>query len=146
PCTVIPDAYKDRRYRGHVMWLDPGANYSKATGQAKGRIENPDDFLRVEGSAQVVFHAESPTAASEETEPTPWIPAQTCIVDQSGQGGKVFVASGGRLKLTEVTLGKKSSGELEVRSGLSAGQMLAAENLDKLTDGQRIKGGPLRVE
>jgi hypothetical protein len=50
------------------------------------------------------------------------------------------------LTQTDITLGKKSGGEIEVRSGLSVGQMLAVENLDKLTDGQRIKGGPPRVE
>ena len=146
PCTVIPDAYKDRRYQGRVMWLDPGANYSKATVQAKVRIENPDDFLRVEGSAQVVFHSESVPATSGKSEPTLWIPTQACIVDSTGQSGRVFVASGGRLTQTDITLGKKSGGEIEVRSGLSVGQMLAVENLDKLTDGQRIKGGPPRVE
>ena len=53
PCVVVPDAYKDRRYHGHVMWLDPGANYAKATVQVKVRIDDPDDYLRVEGAAQV---------------------------------------------------------------------------------------------
>ncbi len=55
PCTITPDAYKDRSYKGHVMWIDPGANYSKATVQVKVRIDDPDDYLRVQGSAQVVF-------------------------------------------------------------------------------------------
>ncbi len=32
-CRVTPDAYKDRSYPGFVMWIDPGANYSKATVQ-----------------------------------------------------------------------------------------------------------------
>ena len=53
PCRITPDAYKDRNYTGHIMWLDPGANYSKATVQVKVRIDNPDEFLRVEGSAKV---------------------------------------------------------------------------------------------
>jgi len=55
PCVVIPDAHKDRKYTGHLMWIDPGANYAKATVQVKVRIENPDEFLRVEGAAQVQF-------------------------------------------------------------------------------------------
>src|SRR5690606_8225607 len=32
-CRITPDAYKDRRYPGYIMWIDPGANYSKATVQ-----------------------------------------------------------------------------------------------------------------
>ncbi|MBI5864755.1 MAG: efflux RND transporter periplasmic adaptor subunit, partial [Planctomycetes bacterium] len=35
PCTIVPDAYKNQKYHGHVMWIDPGANYAKATVQAK---------------------------------------------------------------------------------------------------------------
>lgn len=57
---ITPDAYKDRRYEGHVLWIDPGANYAKATVQAKVRIEQPDEYLRVEGAAQVQIFAERP--------------------------------------------------------------------------------------
>ena len=69
-CVVIPDARKDRRYRGHVMWLDPGANYAKATVQVKVRIENPDEQLRVEGAAQVQFLSQAATS-SPTSQPTP---------------------------------------------------------------------------
>jgi multidrug efflux pump subunit AcrA (membrane-fusion protein) len=51
----------------------------------------------------------------------------------------VFIADKGRLKEATVTLGKKSGAEVEVVSGLSAGQSVAVDNLDKLRDGQRIK-------
>jgi len=63
PCRIVPDAYKDRTFEGRVMWLDPGANYSKATVQVKVRIESPDPkILRVEGSAKVIFLADPPGA------------------------------------------------------------------------------------
>ncbi|MEK7324061.1 MAG: efflux RND transporter periplasmic adaptor subunit, partial [Chloroflexota bacterium] len=143
PCAVIPDAYKDRRYQGRVMWLDPGANYSKATVQVKVRIENPDDFLRVEGSAQVVFKsAEMPTSQATDAKQTLWIPSSACLIDGQTQAAKCFVALGGRLKETPIMLGRRSGSEVEVTTGLSPGQMLAAEGLDKLRNGQRIKGGP----
>jgi len=76
PCTVIPDAYKDRKYTGHVMWIDPGANYAKATVQVKVRIDNPDDRLRVEGAAQVQFFnsERTPVKPSAERAPDPRAP------------------------------------------------------------------------
>jgi RND family efflux transporter MFP subunit len=138
PCTVIPDAYKDRRYRGRVMWIDPGANYSKATVQVKVRIENPDEFLRVEGSAQVVFMAPRDASGPVEAGPSLWIPSSACLVDSDGKAARVFVAVGDRLKATTITLGRRSGAEVQVVSGLSAGQFIVAGGADKLRDGQRI--------
>ncbi len=138
PCTVTPDAYKDRQYRGFVMWLDPGANYSKATVQAKVRIENPDEYLRVEGSAQVVFHSEPPREAAPGASTAIWIPTSACLVDASGQTGVVFVAENGRLRRTAIHLGRRLSDKLEVTSGLAVGQSIAQSGLEGLRDGQRI--------
>ena len=144
PCVVIPDAYKDRRYRGHVMWLDPGANYAKATVQVKVRIDDPDDYLRVEGAAQVQFLPARATTAATTTgttaeAPRIWIPAAACVPDVAGGTAKVFVVSDGRLKAAPVTLGRREGDRVEVVSGLTEGQEIAAEGLDKLRDGQAVK-------
>jgi len=142
PCTVVPDAYKDRRYRGHVLWLDPGANYSKATVQVKVRVENPDDHLRYEGSAQVVFlpadERGRPSAATQQA-PAIWIPASACLRDPAGGTASVYVVADGRLRKTSVTLGRQSGNQLEVLAGLTEGQTIAAEGLEKLKDGQRVR-------
>jgi len=137
PCQIIPDAYKDRRYNGYVMWIDPGANYSKATVQVKVRIENPDDFLRVEGVAQVAF-----VAAKADDDDSRcaglWIPKSACVIDSTGTSGRVFVADDGRLKETTVRLGQQTNDQIQITAGLSAGQSIAADGLDKLRDGQRF--------
>ena len=139
PCRIVPDAYKDRRYNGYVMWIDPGANYSKATVQVKVRIEQPDEFLRVEGSAQVSFLAEKPGAATAENDrPTIWIPASACLLDPSGTSGTVFVVADGRLRKATIQISRRIGGRIEVTSGLSAGQSIAADGLEKLSDGQRM--------
>jgi len=138
PCTIIPDAYKDRQYRGYVMWLDPGANYSKATVQAKVRIENPDDYLRVEGSAQVAFLSEPPQAGTPSIAKAIWIPVSACLVDASGNTGIVFLAENGRLLRTKIQLGRRHADQHEVTSGLTAGQSIVVDGLDRLTDGQSI--------
>ena len=137
-CAITPDAYKDRRYDGHVMWLDPGANYSKATVQAKVRVMNPDEFLRVEGSAQVSFLADESTGESSQAgTSTIWIPSTACAKGEGGDA-KVFVAGGGRIAATSITLGRQVGNQVEVTSGLSVGQQIVADGLEKLTDGQRI--------
>jgi len=138
PCTIIPDAYKDRQYRGYVMWLDPGANYSKATVQAKVRIENPDDYLRVEGSAQVAFLSEPLREEASYAVAAIWIPASACLVDESGKTGVVYLAENGRLRRTTIQIGRRHADQYEVAGGLTAGQSIAVDGLDKLTDGQSV--------
>jgi len=139
PCIITPDAYKDRNYKGYVMWIDPGANYSKATVQVKVRIENPDRYLRVEGVAQVAFYAERPKegGAAESAETGIWIPRSACIADATGTTGRVFVAAEGRLRETTVKLGARAGEQVQVVSGLSAGQTIADEAA-KLRDGERV--------
>ncbi len=136
PCVVIPDAYKDRRYHGRVLWIDPGANYAKATVQVKVRIDDPDDYLRVEGAAQVQFLAPSPASATATSPAGLWIPASTCRLAADGRTAHVFVAHAGRLKETAVTLGRREGDNVEVLAGLSAGDEIAVGALDQIKDGQ----------
>ncbi len=139
PCTIAPEAYKDRRYRGHVLWIDPGANYAKATVQVKVRIDDPDEYLRVEGSAQVTFLPENPTTAPAVQASGIWIPSTACVVNTSGELARVFVVRDGRLQERAISVGRRIGGQIEVMSGLAAGESIAADRIDKLADGQRVK-------
>lgn len=145
PCTIAPDAQKERKYKGFVMWIDPGANYAKATVQVKVRILEPDEFLRVEGAAQVQFFNESPAAGTPEEQaaatPAPaalWIPLSAIRTNSDGTS-TVFVAEKDRWKAVKVELGRKSGDSVEVKTGLSAGAEIAAEQADKLHDGDAVK-------
>ncbi len=135
-CLVTPDAYKDRGYEGRVMWLDPGANYAKATVQAKVRINNPDDFLRVEGSAQVSFLDERAAGREASDRPRIWIPRSACVADPDGKSAAVFVVEGRALRRRPVSLGAVSGAQVEVLAGLSEGQNIAVDELQALRDGQ----------
>jgi RND family efflux transporter MFP subunit len=138
-CTVTPDAYKDRKYDGRVLWIDPGANYAKATVQAKVRIEQPDDYLRVEGAAQVIFLTDAPASAAASAPGGLWIPEAACIPDTSGTHARVFVAENGHLTSTLISVGPNSAGEVQVLDGLREGQRIAAKDLQQLHDGQKIR-------
>ena len=138
PCHITPDAYKDRRYRGHVMWIDPGANYSKATVQVKVRIDDPDDYLRVEGSAQVAFLSEAPPSEAVSGS-TIWIPVSAIQKDQGAKTGRVFLVDNGRLRQSPIRFGREVSGQVEVLGGLTPGQSIAIDGLDHLADGMRVR-------
>jgi len=137
PCVIIPDAYKDRRYEGRVMWLDPGANYSKATVQVKVRINGPDPYLRVEGSAQVTFLTERAGDSAETAAAGIWVPTSAILTGADGTA-TVFAAADGRVEQRPITLGRRQGDRIEVTSGLSPGDSIVASGLDKLRAGQRI--------
>ncbi|MGE0480913.1 MAG: efflux RND transporter periplasmic adaptor subunit [Phycisphaerae bacterium] len=136
-CRITPDAYKDQRYDGEVLWIDPGANYAKATVQVKVRIRNPDRRLRIEGAAQVGFYAERPGA--KPADDGLWIPAATCVLEASGNRGRVFVAQDGTWQERAIDVGRKRSDLLEVLQGLAAGDRIAASHLDKLKSGTAVR-------
>jgi HlyD family secretion protein len=137
PCVIIPDAYKDRKYHGHVMWLDPLANYSKGSVQVKVRIENPDDYLRVEGSARVDFLAEEPDV-SDEGKSTIWLPKSAVLIESPPSGGVVMTYDDERLERQTVTVGRQDDRLAEITAGLTPG-MRVADEPGKYQDGQRVK-------
>jgi len=137
PCEVIPDAYKDRKYKGHVLWLDPGANYSKATVQVKVRIENPDDYLRVEGSAQVLFRSMESTSTDSGVRGI-WIPLTGCQTEADGNSLFVYKAVDFRWRPTRVVVGRRSGTHMEIVDGLAAGDVIAIGGLESLTPGAPV--------
>ena len=54
-CAIVPDASRDRRYEGRVMWIDPAGKYSNGTVGVKVRVDSPDECLRTGGGARVEF-------------------------------------------------------------------------------------------
>jgi len=58
----------------------------------------------------------------------------------SGKTGSVFlIGSDGRIEKRDVALGLKTPQSVAILSGLSAGDRLASDNLDKLHDGDKVK-------
>ena len=146
PCVITPDAYKDRRYPGSVLWIDPGANYSKATVQVKVRIDHPDEFLRVEGSGQVAFYGEDPATAAQTVGPNGvWLPIGAVLERESATPAVLRIVRDpqnrtlGLLERVPVTLGRKRGDSVELLDGLQIGDPIVSGGLDKLQPGQRVR-------
>lgn len=54
-CRVVPEAFPDRVYAGHVVEIAPEADRQKGTLQVRVQIEKPDEWLVPELSARVDF-------------------------------------------------------------------------------------------
>ncbi|MFQ5423315.1 MAG: efflux RND transporter periplasmic adaptor subunit [Phycisphaerae bacterium] len=139
PCRVTPDAYKDRHYDGFVLWVDPGANYSKATVQVKVRINDPDPFLRVEGTARVDFVTARSETAAPSKDKTIWLPASAVRLGASPTYATVFVYRDGRINETAVSIRGRTDRQVEIVSGLTPGSRVVARPTDELRDGQSVR-------
>lgn len=71
---------------------------------------------------------------------TPSVPASAVV--QRGQMEIVFIVSNGKAQLRLVKSGKRVGGEVELVSGVSAGEKIVTENAEGLMDGQPLTVTP----
>ena len=135
-CSIVTDAYPDRKYKGVVDLISPEANRQKATIQVRVKVMNPDDLLKPDMNATVSFLAQRSTTqpGAGQVQRTVRVPA-TAV-----RGDAVFVVENGRAVRRPVTVGKGMIGkEVEVREGLIGGEDLITSPPEMLKDGEKVK-------
>jgi HlyD family secretion protein len=133
-CSIVPDAFPDRTYRGRVAEIAPEADRQKATVQVKVRIEKPDQFLRPEMNARVSF--EDPKGGQVTVRELRVPKSAVLVLD-----GKtvVYAVENSRAVLKSVILADENSSGLRVESGLAGDETIVLRNPAALKDGQRVK-------
>jgi len=132
-CSVVPDAFPDRRYRGVVAEIAPEANRQKATVQVKVQVQNPDAYLRPEMNARVSF--EDPKAG-QVTARELRVPRR--VLFQVGGTWAVLVVERSRAVLKNVTIGPEAGGSVRILSGLM-GDELVVSDPTRFKNGQRLR-------
>jgi HlyD family secretion protein len=131
------DAYPDWDIPGSVIAIIPTADQSKGTVQVRVAIKTKDPRILPEMAARVTFMTAPVKGAANAVARVTVPPA---AVLGTGKTGRVFViGEDGKVEKREVALGLKTSQSITILSGISAGDRLAADNLDKLHDGDRVK-------
>jgi RND family efflux transporter MFP subunit len=135
------DAYPDWDIPGSVIAIIPTADQSKGTVQVRVAIKTKDTRILPEMAARVTFMT-APEKGSASAVSRVTVPPAAVL--GSGQGnnktGSVFViGEDGKVEKREVALGLKTAQSVTILSGISAGDRLAGDNLDKLHDGDRVK-------
>lgn len=134
PCEIVLDAIPDRRFRGELVTIVPTADRSKATVLVKVRFTVLDPRILPEMSARVAILERPITTAEEQAKLV--IPA-TAVQDDNGRK-IVFRLDGKRVQAVTVTLGPPLGDQLEVLSGVAAGEKLVLRPLEKMRDGRRV--------
>jgi HlyD family secretion protein len=138
---VSAEARSDRVYRGHVQRLLQKADIQKVTVQVHVRLDDADSSLRPEMLVQAKFFARAnadsrPSSAGSSTARTIVEIPESVIVD----GSHVWVIAAEESVATKrsLELGRRTSGFVEVLSGLNATDKIVDSGREKLSDGSRV--------
>lgn len=133
---IVPEAYAERRYEGLLEEIAPEANRQKATVQVKVKVLNPDQYLRPEMNAKVTFLKEP--VKFDAVAPSKILIPRRAVANAGGKQS-VYIVKDGKAASREVQLGAGNETTVEVKSGLSVGDVLIISELDKIKDGTVVK-------
>lgn len=140
PIVVTVDALPGREFRGEVFAIDPLVDASGRSIVIRARVANPGDTLRPGLFARVVLTLEERANAI-------FVPEQALV--PVGDQHFVFKVVDGRqpgmraVSYVPVTLGQRQRGEVEILSGLQAGDMVVTAGVLKIRDGMPVQIVPM---
>lgn len=141
PARIFLDAYPERAYAGEVLRIWPTANRQKATVEVRVGFVDPDERLRPEMGARVVFtdapQDAAPPDAAAPAKPVVLLPL-SAVVTIEGQK-YVFVLERDVVRQREVVLGDERGGRAIVERGLESGERVVDAPPDSLRDGDRVR-------
>ena len=126
PVTVSLQAFPDQRWNGHIDSLSAALDPTTRTLKVRVVLANPALRLKPEMFGAIRVKAGSHRALV--------VPAKAIIRD--GGATTVYVKTAGEPKQRTVTVGNTVDGQVEILSGLSEGEEVAADGAELL------KGGP----
>jgi RND family efflux transporter MFP subunit len=131
---AVLDAYPDWRIPAHVITTVPTADRQKATVLVRVAFDTLDPRILPDMGVKVAFLEERP--ADEPRRARLAIP-KAAIRTIDGQT-IVFVLKGGKVERRAVRLGAEASEQIEVLTGLAAGEQIVVEGPPTLADGDAV--------
>jgi RND family efflux transporter MFP subunit len=138
PVEAVLDAYPDWRIPAHVITTVPTADRQKATVRVRIGFEALEARILPDMGVKVSFFNERQTDASDTpTKPRLVVP-KAAVRTEAGQS-VVFVVRENRAERRAVTTGPADGEEIEIVSGLNAGERIVVEGVSGLADGARVQ-------
>ena len=130
PFTLTVAPFPDRSFGGEVYAIDPRLDEAARTVRLRGRLPNTDGALKPGMFSRVTLTLEVRGRAL-------WIPEEALV--PRGDGQFVYRIENGKAMLTPVTIGLRRTGVVEIRSGLSAGDLIVTAGQFRLRDGAAVR-------
>jgi RND family efflux transporter MFP subunit len=137
PADVVLDAHPDVHFPASVRAIFPSADRDKATIPVRVRFLAQDTRIRPDLGAKVTFLEKRTTDQIVVIRKTLRIPASA--VRSKGAEKIAWIAREGKVEPVVVTLGETVSEEIEVLTGLSEGDQVVVEKLNRMRRGLRIR-------
>ena len=127
------DAYPGRTFTGQVRYVSPAVRADSRALIIEAVVPNESGELKPGLFA---------TARIEQANQTPAVLVPTGAVRADAGVSRVFVVlAGGTAEERIVTTGQTVDGQIELTSGIKAGDTVATSNVERITDGMRITRG-----
>jgi membrane fusion protein (multidrug efflux system) len=126
---VQVDAYPDEAFGGAIYAIEPAIDEATRTVVVRARVANSDLKLRpgMFGRVQLQLAVR---------EKAVWIPEQAIV--PRGQDVFVFRVANGKAELVKVQTGTRRVGEVEIRSGIAAGELVVTEGTQRIGPGSPV--------
>ena len=129
--SVQVDAYKDRKFAGTVIAVNPAVDPVSRSAVVEASVENGDNTLRQGMFATVRINREGGGKGI-------FVPRTAVYNDQATQSYRVFVVQEGIVKLRVVQLGTEEGGFAQIVTGIEADETVATSNLETLFEGAKV--------
>jgi RND family efflux transporter MFP subunit len=129
PVDLRVDAYPDRTFTGKVSRISPGVNTSTRAFPFEALVPNADTVLKPGTFARA--HIESGRVDDIVSVPYAALQYRYGV-------NRVFIVSGDRLTMRELSVGQRLGDRIEVASGVKAGEQIAITDVDTLNDGMTV--------
>ena len=120
---------RPERFKGQVIAIEPEIDRATRSVSVRGLTENAEGELASGAFANV----EVPIGADK---PILTVPAQALVPSVKGHG--IWVLTDGKASLRPVEIGQRTADDVEIVSGLSAGDTVLVNNLLRLREGAPV--------
>jgi RND family efflux transporter MFP subunit len=137
PVEAVLDAYPDWRIPAHVITTVPAADRQRATVRVRIGFEQLDPRILPDMGVKVNFLAERPPETGADARTRLLVPESAV---RTGEGVPVvFLVRDGRVERRAVRAGGNEGDQVEIVSGLNAGDRVVIDGPATLADGARVK-------
>lgn len=136
PAEAVLDAYPDWRIPSHVITTVPSADRQKATVRVRLGFDQLDPRILPDMGVKVTFLSEKPAQTATVAKPRLLVP-KSAVRTVDGKS-VVFVVKEDVAERRAVTVGAADGDQVEVVSGLQAGERVVIEGPANLADGSRV--------
>jgi RND family efflux transporter MFP subunit len=123
------DAYRDKTFTGKVSRISPGVNAATRAFPFEALVPNGDTLLKPGTFTRV--HIESGKVDEVLTLPYSALQYRYGV-------NRVFVVTGDKLAMRELSVGERMGDRIEIMSGVKAGERVAITDVDTLADGTPV--------